>query len=573
MWQYLLESSVCGFVAIDSKHKVKLINKYALKILEWGQESEVIGQDISKFMSWPELLEVVRTGGPVYGKQTLFRTKSVLADYIPWIENEDQGVAVIFEAFQEEASQERDYFKGMYKELQAIIDSSYDGFLITDGEGRILQVNKAYERIRGLSQEQVVGKSFNELIREGVYTFSIVDEVIKEKNTVSTILSPIQNHLLFTATPIFDENKNVARIVINVRDMSELTKLRFQLETAKEQTNRYRSELDELRAQNLRTDGIVGNSLLMQKVWEISWQVAKVDSTVLITGESGVGKEIVAKVIHNQSERQKEPFIKVNCGAIPESLMESELFGYEPGAFTGAIKGGKPGLFELADKGTIFLDEIGELPLPLQVKLLRVLQEKEIMRVGGVRSRHLNVRILAATNRDLEKMVNEGSFREDLFFRLNVVPIHVPALRERTEDILPLIHHFRDFFNQKYYMKKEFAPDVIQIFLDYPWPGNIRELENIIERLMVTTPGDLITEQNLPAKFTSKKSEGPYVKVKGILPLQVVLEEAERQLVNEAMARYKSPEKVAEILGINRATVFRKLKKIRQNQLSVDPAQ
>lgn len=573
MWQYLLESSVCGFVAIDSKHKVKLINKYALKILEWGQESEVIGQDISKFMSWPELLEVVRTGDPVYGKQTLFRTKSVLADYIPWIENEDQGVAVIFEAFQEEASQERDYFKGMYKELQAIIDSSYDGFLITDGEGRILQVNKAYERIRGLSQEQVVGKSFNELIREGVYTFSIVDEVIKEKNTVSTILSPIQNHLLFTASPIFDENHDVVRIVINVRDMSELTKLRFQLETAKEQTNRYRSELDELRAQNLRTDGIVGNSLLMQKVWEISWQVAKVDSTVLITGESGVGKEIVAKVIHNQSERQKEPFIKVNCGAIPESLMESELFGYEPGAFTGAIKGGKPGLFELADKGTIFLDEIGELPLPLQVKLLRVLQDKEIMRVGGVRSRHLNVRILAATNRDLEKMVNEGSFREDLFFRLNVVPIHVPALRERTEDILPLIHHFRDFFNQKYYMKKEFAPDVIQIFLDYPWPGNIRELENIIERLMVTTPGDLITEQNLPAKFTSKKSEGPYVKVKGILPLQVVLEEAERQLVNEAMARYKSPEKVAEILGINRATVFRKLKKIRQNQLSVDPAQ
>ena len=560
-------------MAIDSQHKVKLVNKYAQQILGWDDEATVIGQDIEAMISWPELLEVIRTGKPEYGKQTVLGTKSVIADYITWTENENTGGAAVFQAFQGDASQERDYFRGMYRELQAIIDSSYDGFLITDGEGRILQVNKAYERIRGLNQEQVVGKSFNELIREGLYTFSIVDEVIREKNAVSTILSPIQNHLLFTASPIFDENNEVVRIVINVRDMSELTKLRFQLETVKEQTSRYRSELDELRAQNLRTDGIVGNSQAMQKVWEVSWQVAKVDSTVLITGESGVGKEIVAKVIHNQSDRHKEPFIKVNCGAIPESLMESELFGYEPGAFTGAVKGGKPGLFELADKGTIFLDEIGDLYLPLQVKLLRVLQEKEIMRVGGVRSRRLNVRILAATNRDLEQMVQKGSFREDLFFRLNVVPIHVPTLRERTEDILPLLHYFRDFFNQKYRLKKEFAPDVIEIFLDYPWPGNIRELENIVERLMVTTTSDLITEQNLPPKFTSKKSEGPYIKVKGILPLQVVLDEAERQLVSEAMARYKSPEKVAEILGINRATVFRKLKKIRQHELSINPAE
>jgi transcriptional regulator with PAS, ATPase and Fis domain len=255
------------------------------------------------------------------------------------------------------------------------------------------------------------------------------------------------------------------------------------------------------RTQMLLKMGLITYAPEMMDLVDLSLRVAKVTSTVLISGESGVGKELFAKLLHEQSPRSSAPFMKVNCAAIPENLLESELFGYDSGAFTGASRQGKLGMFELANEGTLFLDEIGELPLTLQVKLLRAVQEQEILRIGGIKVRKVDIRFIAATNRDLERMVKEGKFREDLYFRLNVIPLHVPPLRRRKHDILPLVHHFQQKFVRKLSIEKEFAPEVLKAFYKYNWPGNVRELENIIERLCVITPERIVSPKYLPKHY------------------------------------------------------------------------
>ncbi len=312
----------------------------------------------------------------------------------------------------------------------------------------------------------------------------------------------------------------------------------------------------------LRRAGLITYSQKMMDLIDLILRVARVDSTVLVSGESGVGKELLAKLIHDQSSRSLGPFVKINCGAIPENLLESELFGYEGGAFTGASRQGKLGMFELAHGGTLFLDEIGELPLGLQVKLLRAIQEQEFVRVGGVKAKKVDVRFIAATNRDLEKMVENGKFREDLYFRLNVIPLMVPPLRERKEDILPLIHYFQAKFTQKFKVSKTFAPEVLRVFLNYAWPGNVRELENIVERLFVVTPGEIIYCHHVPEKLLPGLKQ-KCVKVTGVMPLKEAVDELQRLLIEEALAMYGSTYKAAEALGVEQSTIVRKLAKLR----------
>jgi transcriptional regulator with PAS, ATPase and Fis domain len=314
----------------------------------------------------------------------------------------------------------------------------------------------------------------------------------------------------------------------------------------------------------LRRTGLVVYSEKMMKLVDLAIRIAQVDSTVLISGESGVGKELMAKLIHDQSPRSLGPFIKINCGAIPENLLESELFGYEAGAFTGASKQGKLGIFELASSGTLFLDEIGELPLSLQVKLLRAIQEQEFVRVGGVKPRKVDIRFIAATNRDLEQMMKEGRFRDDLYYRLNVIPMLIPSLRERKEDILPLVHHFEQKLTQKFKMEKRFAPAVLRVFLNYPWAGNVRELENIIERLFVTSPEQLIRLEHLPEKLLAIKEEN---KPARLIPLKEAMEQVEQRLIEDALGVYGNTYKAAEALGIDQSTLIRKKAKYKKRSL------
>lgn len=448
---------------------------------------------------------------------------------------------------------------GLNTELEAIINSSYDGIFVTDGDGVVLRINNAYERITGVKAAEVLGKRMADLVSEGYYDQSVTMLVLVDRHVI-TIDQMVKNnkHILVTGNPIFDEAGNIFRVVTNVRDVTDLNNLQQQLSKKAEETLKYKAELSHLRSLHFKEKDIIYRSREMALVVEMAVKVAEVNSTVLITGESGTGKELIAKLIHRHGKGDTKPFIKINCGAIPDNLLESELFGYEGGAFTGARKEGKPGLFELANGGTLFLDEIGEMPLLLQVKLLRVIQEKTVTRVGGAQPNTVNVRIVAATHRDLLKMVEQGTFREDLFYRLMVVPIHMPPLRERKEDIPLLTMYFLDKFNREFGFSKTVSPEVIDKFTEYSWPGNVRELENVIERMIVTTQGDEIQVSALP-KPVLRHSLMPKTGTK----LKDAVAAVEKYLLAETLREYDNLYKAAEVLGVDRTTIFRKAVKYR----------
>ncbi len=441
------------------------------------------------------------------------------------------------------------------KELDAIIDSSYDGLYITDGDGNTLRINQAFERIMGVTADECVGRNMADLVKDGVFTRSGTLLAIKTRQTATIPLqSKTGKNALVTSTPIFDEDGRIILVVTNVRDITELNDLQGKVEQLEGLSRMYQVQLNQLKS----SKSCILHSDKMRKLLKMVNHVSTVDSTVLILGESGVGKEVIADTLQASSPRANKPFIKVNCGAIPGNLLESELFGYEPGAFTGASKSGKAGMFELADGGILFLDEIAEMPLDLQVKLLRVLQDNKIMRIGGTREIAVDVRIIAGTNRNLQDMVAEKLFRKDLYYRLNVVPIYVPPLRERREDIPVLSRHFLEKFNRRHSMNKRLSGEVLRKFISYDWPGNVRELENLIERLVVTTQHDIINADDLAA--WSELELGSISKVE-IVPLNTALENTERRLLQEAFSLYNSTYAIARVLGVSQPTVVRKAAK------------
>lgn len=443
------------------------------------------------------------------------------------------------------------------EEFEAIINSSYDGIFITDGQGKVLHINRAYERITGIKAEEIIGQTMTHLVARKFYDQSVTVLVIEQKKRLTINQTVRGNHpILVTGNPIFDKQGNLCRVVTNVRDITELVNLRDQLKEKEEQTLKYKAELSHLRALQVEEKELVFRSSAMARAVELATKIAEVDSTVLITGESGTGKELIAKLIHKRGKGIGKPFIKINCAAIPETLIESELFGYKGGAFTGARREGKPGLFELAHGGTLFLDEVGDLPLAVQVKLLRVLQEKEVVRVGSGKAIKVDVRIISATHRDIGKMVKDDQFREDLYYRLMVIPLQLTSLRDRKEDIPVLIPFFMDKFNAHFGFHKVMAPQTVDKLVKYAWPGNVRELENLIERLMVTAPGDELTEDLLPPGFSERISLP-----KSGTKLKEAVEQTEIYLLSEAFKKCGSWAEAAEMLGIDRATIFRKVTK------------
>ncbi len=448
------------------------------------------------------------------------------------------------------------------RELDATINFSYDEIYITDGKGVTLRANAAFEENCGVRVEEILGRSVFDLEKERVFYPSatrLVLETLKQQTILQTQKSGKQ--ILVTATPVFNEDGSIFRVITNSRNVDKLNELKEKLEELEQEKQRYYQELMELRQRVLQEEAIVVSSPSMQKLVAMAEKIAKVDSTVLLLGESGVGKGVIAGLIHQLSPRKEGPFVHINCGAIPENLLESELFGYESGAFTGASREGKRGKIELASGGTVFLDEIGELPLNLQTKLLHVIQEKQMTRIGGIKVIKLDVRFIAATNQNLEEHVAKGKFRRDLFFRLNVLPIKIPPLRERREDIIPLTEQILKKYNQKYNTRKRVKPEVLDYFLSYPWPGNIRELENLLERLVVV--GDTtIAAEDLPAPIRKSYRRGETERaLSPRFSLTESLEEYERSLLQKVFNESSSTYEMAERLGINQSTVVRKLKK------------
>lgn len=463
--------------------------------------------------------------------------------------------------------------------LDAVLDSSYDGIYITDGEGITLRVNKAYERITGISAEDLIGRNMAVLVEEGVFSKACSIEVIKTRK-VTTIQQKLATGkvVLVTGTPIFDDKGNIEMVVSNVRDITELLDLREALKAKEKAVDLYNSELERLRKRMSQKPEIMTRNVQMQVLMESALRAARHDTTVLISGETGVGKEVMAAFIHRNSDRRKKKLVKINCSAIPESLMESEFFGYEKGAFTGANNNGKIGLFEEADEGSIFLDEIGELPINLQSKLLRVLQEQEIQRVGGLSPIKINVRVIAATNRDLEEMANQGLFRKDLYYRLNIIPLHIPALRDRKEDIIPLANDFMDRLNALYGGSKRFSKEAYEALAEYDWPGNIRELKNVIERAFVMTDHMLIENMNLPKHGVqnevikeTKQGEAlaSLLKANDSLSLKEAVAKLEWQFIEAAQKEYTNVRDAASALGIDASTFVRKRRKLKE-ELSLE---
>ncbi|MFC7289655.1 AAA family ATPase [Herminiimonas sp. KBW02] len=445
----------------------------------------------------------------------------------------------------------------MYQDFREIYRNSFDGIFIADGMGNTLMVNEGCERNYGVSASEMIGRHVSEFQRSGLISPVIAMRVIESRQRISAVQeTSIGKTIMVTGIPLLDDQGAVRKVIINSRDTTELIQLQEELARAREKLHRFEMEVSQLRMGNPAIAGLITRSPAMQQITALAQKVAKVNATVLITGESGAGKEVLTRLIHKESAHHKGPFVKINCGAIPRDLLESELFGYEAGAFTGAQRQGKVGMIEVADKGTLFLDEIGELPLDLQVKLLQVLQDRTLTRLGGTRPIHVDVRVVAATNRDLQVMVDARQFRSDLFYRLNVVPLHVPPLRERREDILPLIQHFLDELNAQYDFDKRLSEQALAALLDYDWPGNVRELRNMVERLVVTAPESLIRSDSLPTLLRPTELEGDMAN----LDIKARSAHFERKIVQEAVERYGSTRAAAKHLQISQSTVVRRLK-------------
>ncbi|MDT8901995.1 sigma 54-interacting transcriptional regulator [Anaeroselena agilis] len=555
----VLEATPHGIVAVNPQGYITFVNPAAEKILRLKAE-RVIGGDVSDFIPNCAVIGVLATGRAIRNFKNTINGTTYLGHAAPVMDGSDIiGAVASFQPFSEIESlaDELGVVKQLYKELDAVISCSYDGILVTEADGAIRKVNAATVKLLGLAPSQSAGAG--EEGRAHQLGERVAAKVCQDRKPCSISCRINGRQVALTGTPVFDENGAVVRIVTNVRDLSELSALRQELEEVNRLKEMYFSELARLKAEVATTSGTY-RSAEMQRVYDLALRVAVVDTPVLIHGESGVGKEVLANYIHDGSARRDGAFIKINCAAIPETLLESELFGYAEGAFSGARRGGKPGVFEIAHGGTLFMDEIGELPGSIQAKLLRVLQDQEFFKVGGSRPVKFDARLLFATNRDLEAEVKAGRFREDLFYRINVVPLFVPPLRERPEDIVALTAEFLAKMNCKYKTDKKLSAEIIEAFTNYPWPGNVRELINVLERVVITSRQEFITLEDLPGNF--RQQAHPSAVARGpVLPLKNVLDMVERDVIEQSLRTAKSLRQAAKALGIDPSTLLRKAEK------------
>ena len=563
----VLNSMYNGIIGIDSEGKITYFNKTAERIFSIPAH-EALNRYILDVLpsTGGKLLESLNTGTPFYGEKLRGERVTLVSNINPIITNgKVSGVVSVFQDISEieSISKELDLFKNMKNWLDAIVDSSYDGLWICDREGKVIRINKASERLSEVNAGEVIGRNVRDLVAEGLFDKSVTLEVLKRKTSV-TMIQRIKGGktILVTGNPIFDENGDITFIMTNERDISELENLRMQLQESQALAKGYFSKLSELELKGVDFSTIIFRSEEMQKIIKMAMKLAQVDSTVILLGESGVGKGMIAKLIHKHSERGKGPFIRVDCAGIPDSLIESELFGYEKGAFTGAKAEGKPGFFEIANGGTLFLDEIGELPLSSQSKVLRFLEDHETIRVGGTETREIDVRVIAATNKNIEDMVSSKRFRKDLYYRINVIPLSIRPLRDRRDDIPPLVFHFLEKFNKSHQKKKVLSPEVTEAFCRYDFPGNIRELANLIERLVVVAEKSRIELGDLPDSIRWHVSRP----VSDLLlgdgsSLKEAVERYEKALLQRSMKKYGNQRKVAKMLKVDQATISRKIKK------------
>ena len=568
LMRQMVEAAPDGVVAADRDGVVLVYNRSARE-LAGRAEQDLVGHRLAEIDPelWEQARALLASGEAFQYEKTLPDGAVITVSLSPFVQDgEAAGVLCLLRpgADCDGLAQELAVSQELSQRLDMIIESSHDGLWISDAQGVVIKVNAASARRAGLPAEAIVGRHVKDLLEEGFFDFSATLEVLRTHAPV-TLQQNLKDggQALVTGNPVFNDKGELCLVVVNDRDMTSIEELRALLKESRAHTQQYRSELIRSQLSRDLDSKLVVRSAPMRHALETALRVARTESSVLITGESGVGKGLVAKVIHEASARRREPLVRVDCGAIPGSLIEAELFGYDKGAFTGALEAGKPGYFEMARGGTLFLDEVGELPLNVQAKLLRFLDEKEVVRVGSTTPLVLDVRILAATNRDLKQMVGQGDFRKDLFYRLSVVPLALPPLRERPEDIPPLVNFFLRRLETPAQPLKNLAPPVLECLRRYAFPGNVRELANLVEQLVVLTPGPRIELADLPPAVQSPDLALAEAAGQDDLNLARAVDSVERQLIIRALKAHGSQRRAAKFLGVSHATLSRKIARLR----------
>ncbi|HHW03795.1 MAG TPA: sigma-54-dependent transcriptional regulator [Thermoanaerobacterales bacterium] len=550
-----------GLIAVDRNGYITILNTSAEKLLNLKRDG-VLGKKVSDIIPNTRLHIILETGEPEVNQIQRIDDITILTNRMPVFDKKGNlaGAVAIFRDITEvkHLAEEITNLKDIQSMLEAIINSTQDAISVVDVDGRGILINKAYTRLIGLTKDDVIGKPATVDIAEGESVHYRVLKTGKPLKGVPMLVGPNKKDVVVNAAPIM-VGESMRGSVAVIHDVSEIKKLTEELDLMKRRVRHLEARYS--------FDDIVGQSSAMREAVEAAKNAAGTNATVLLRGESGTGKELFAHAIHNESERRHHQFIRVNCSALTDSLLGSELFGYADGAFTGARRGGRKGLFEEADGGTIFLDEIGEINLNHQAMLLRVLNEKEIIRVGESKPTPVDVRIIAATNTDLEKAVKLGSFRKDLYFRLNVIPIHIPSLRERKEDLPLLIAHLIKKYNQEYGRAVEkMSDEALECLLEYDWPGNIRELENVISRAMINMKfGDMVIEKRHIPRLYMEIPGAEYKLteiIEQIRPLKEIMEETEKEVLKNTLEKVNgNKSEAAKILGVSVRNLFYKLKK------------
>ena len=554
----ILDSTHNAIIAINKQNRVVVYNHGAEKLLG-TKVADAINKDIYTVLPDSKLPEVIRSGKKELGKAESFNKHQLIINRTPIIKDQDiVGAVAVFQDITDlkRVTKALENEKNTSEVLKIIIDSAYEGIVVVDKKGYITMMNAPYADFLRVNREEVIGRHVTEVI-DGTRLHIVVETGKEEIGDIQRVRG---KNIVVMRIPIF-KNGQVSGAIgkIMFKDPKEVGILASKITKIEKELNYYKDALKQASSARYSFNSIIGGSERLREAKYLAERAAQTNSNVLIRGESGTGKELFAHAIHSCSHRAPKPFVKINCAAIPSELLESELFGYEEGAFTGARRGGKIGKFESANGGSIFLDEIGDMPLAMQAKLLRVLQEKEIERVGGVRNIEVDVRIIAATHRNLEEMVAKGEFREDLYYRLNVMNIQIPSLRERPEDI-PIIalHLLEKLSEQVGNYVAGISKEAMNWLTQYGWPGNVRELENVLERTIILVDyGKEIQEVHLPMYL--RKAEKSRFVPQG-KELKEILEEAEREAILNCLHQTGgNRSETAKILKISRSSLYERL--------------
>ena len=554
-----------GIIATDEKDIISIFNEEAERLLGISS-GDAIGKKVYEIIEFTNLHEINRTGKSELMVKEIINNRILLINRTPIIiDKKPKGALAVFNDISklEKVKDELKTVKDLKERLQLILETVQDGICVINSDGYITYVNKAYLRILNEKEEDILNKNIRDVSPEGARI-----KVLKTGESIIGAISYKENGVIIVSNvnPIIIDGE-ITGVVSIVKNVTEVQKLSEKLTQVSAKADYLEEELMRTKKPDSAFSKYIGHSGKILDALATTLKAAKTDTTVLIRGESGTGKELIAEGIHFSSKNSKGPFIRVNCAAIPQNLLESELFGYEKGAFTGAIKR-KLGKFELAQNGTILLDEIGEMDKSMQAKVLRVIQEKEFQRIGGEETIKINIRIIAATHRNLEEMVKSMEFREDLYYRLNVIPIFLPPLRERKQDIAPLLEHFIDKIGKRINKRITVVTnDAMESLLEYKWPGNIRELENLVERIMALNETEVIELSDLPAymrkdintvnnaiKSKNNNEIDMLIEADEILPLK----EYEKIIIEKALKKYGSYNAAGKALGLTHKTVAAK---------------